>query len=503
MNRPLLLFLSILFTTFHCLAPASAQDGSLDLTFNPGQGVMLANDDPGRVHSIALQEDGKILIGGRFGQYNGVARKGIARLNADGSLDTSFDPGTGTGPGSSNGRIVFSIAIQPDGKIVIGGDFENINGIARSGIARLNADGSLDTSFDPGAGVDILSPELGIKNILLQPDGKILAGGQFSQFNGSPISGIVRLNSDGSLDSSFDPGTSVTINGVVNAIALQTDGRILLAGYFTEFNGSVVNEVIRLNADGTIDPTFDTGEGPVSIGALPGQATTLYHLNVQTDGRIIVAGHFQLFDGEERNHIVRLYANGSLDTSFDPSDASGLGAGAAIYSTIIQPDGKIVIGGNFNWFQGAGHNSIVRLETNGTVDPTFNPGYGVVDAIYTMTRQPDGRIVLGGNLEFYDNTMRYGIARINNGLETSIENERQSSPLQTHPNPASSSITIVTDGLVGTGTATILDMSGRAVRSLSLSSSQTAIDISDLRSGMYLLHFSDERNTGTVRLVKQ
>ena len=157
-----------------------ASDGSLDTSFNPGS---VANSG---VLSIASQPDGKILIGGWLTQYNGTTRNDIARLNSDGSLDTSFNPGSGV-----HGSIS-SIALQPDGKILIGGEFTQYNGTTRNNIARLNPDGSLDTSFDPGSGADS-----SISSIALQPDGKILIGGGFTEYNGTPRNNIARLNSSG------------------------------------------------------------------------------------------------------------------------------------------------------------------------------------------------------------------------------------------------------------------------------------------------------------------
>ena len=177
----------------------------------------------GQVGVIVVQSDGKILIGGQFTTLspNGgaaITRNRIARLNADGTLDTSFNP--------SANNYVRSIALQADGKILVGGYFTSIGGATRHRIARLNANGTLDTSFDPNANNYVFS-------IAVQANGKILAGGYFTSIGGVTRNRIARLNADGTLDTSFNPSA----NNYVRSIALQADGKILVGGYFTSIGG--------------------------------------------------------------------------------------------------------------------------------------------------------------------------------------------------------------------------------------------------------------------------
>ena len=157
------------------------------------------------------------------------------RLNADGSLDTSFNPGSGAN------SVVTSIALQPDNKIIIGGEFTSYNGTARNYIARLNADGSLDTSFNPGSGANST-----VYSVALQPDNKIIIGGEFTSYNGTARNRLARLNADGSLDTSFNPGSGAS--NTVYSIALQPDNKIIIGGYFTSYNGTDRNRLARLNA---------------------------------------------------------------------------------------------------------------------------------------------------------------------------------------------------------------------------------------------------------------
>src|SRR6478609_5399238 len=136
---------------------------SLDTTFDPGTGA------DGNIHAIAIQPDGKIIVGGWFVNFNGASRYHLARLNADGSLDNSFNLGTDINSDIFLYSMVRSIILQPDGKIIIGGIFSTFNNVGRNGIARLNKDGSLDTTFNPGAGVKYASNPGDVHNMAVQP----------------------------------------------------------------------------------------------------------------------------------------------------------------------------------------------------------------------------------------------------------------------------------------------------------------------------------------------
>jgi len=215
-------------------------NGSLDVTFDPGKGPGSSND----VSEVVLQSDGKIIIVGKFTTVNSISRNRIARLNSNGFLDMSFDPGIGP-----NDDIVSAVVLS-DGKILIVGKFTTFNNITVPKIARLNADGSLDTSFDPesGANDDIWS------NVIVQSDGKILIGGKFTKFNDTDRKGIARLNSDGSLDTNFDIGSGIGIStsDTVEAMTLQSDGKILIVGSFTKFNDISRSRIARLTSKASI-----------------------------------------------------------------------------------------------------------------------------------------------------------------------------------------------------------------------------------------------------------
>ena len=169
---------------------------------------------------MVVQPDGKILIGGTFSSVLGVPRNHVARLNPDGTLDTAFDPNVSGDPNLYT--TVYAIAVQADGKILVGGRFTSIGGQTRNGFARLEAATGLADSFDPAATGDSVS------SIALQADGKILVGGSFTNIGGQARQSMARLDAATGLADSFDPN----VNGSVYAIAVQADGRILAGGYF-------------------------------------------------------------------------------------------------------------------------------------------------------------------------------------------------------------------------------------------------------------------------------
>ena len=363
-----------------------AAGGDLDPAFNPGTG---AN---GTVFATAVQPDGKIIIGGAFTTYNGVSRNNIARLNANGSLDTTFDPGTGVHPSpmTGGGSEVIAVALQLDGGVVIGGVFASVNGVARNNIARLNNNGSVDTTFDPGSGANST-----VNAVAVQP-GTVVIGGAFTTYNGISRPRIARLNADGSLDTTFDPGSGAS--ATVRTVAVQDDGKIVIGGDFTTYTGVTRDTIARLKTNGSLDSTFDPGTVNFFVDSLA----------LQSDGKIVIGGGFDTINGTSRDRIARLNANGSLDTSFDP----GAGANGAIFSVIVQGDGRIVLGGGFATFNGTAHNYITRLNADGSLDSTFNPGTGANTSVYSVAVQGDGRIVLGGSFTAINGVTRNSIGRL-------------------------------------------------------------------------------------------
>jgi uncharacterized delta-60 repeat protein len=329
------------------------------------------------VYALALQSDGKIVVGGSFSTLGGQLRSFIGRLNPDGSLDITFNPG-------ANG-VIYAFAVQPDDKIIVGGSFSEVGGQTRNNIARLNADGTIDTSFNPGANSYVSS-------LVIQPDGKILVGGYFTMLGGILREHLGRLNSSGSVDMGFVRD----LNSKPNTIALQTDGKIL-AGFSAGF-ASDSTFVHRFNPDGTIDYSF--------IAYVEGffMDTHVYSLLVQPDGKVVAGGYFNKMEGEDVTNIGRFTSNGNLDPDFVPGTETGW-----VRVMALQSDGKIIKGGAFK-FTLTGH--LGRLNPDGTPDASFSKP-GVNREVFAIMVQPDGKILVGGSFSLLGDELHYFIGRLN------------------------------------------------------------------------------------------
>jgi uncharacterized delta-60 repeat protein len=355
-------------------------DGSLDSGFQYG---LSGADNP--VLAVALRSDGKMLIGGYFSRFNGVARNFIARLYADGALDSGFENGV-----SGADYTVYSLALQNDDKVLVGGYFDTVNGVGRNGTARLNADGTLDRGFQnglPGTGGQFRNF---VDAVAEQSDGKLLVGGDFTKLNGVGRNRIARLNADGTLDSGFQSGLSGP-DGDVNSVALQSDGKVLIGGYFTMVNGVARGRIARLNADGTVDNGFQNG--------LPGADYSVNSVALQSDGKVLIGGYFTMVNGVVRGRIARLNANGTVDNGFQ-NGLPGVGPPfdrSSVDSIAVQSDGKVLIGGFFYTVNGEDRFGIARLNADGTLDSGFQNGpYGGVQDVNSVKVQSDGKILIGG-----------------------------------------------------------------------------------------------------------
>ena len=370
---------------------------SASLFFNHQLLAQLGNDDPSfitgsgvsnTVSASAIQSNGKIIIAGDFSSYNGTSRSSIARLNQDGTLDASFSTSPAGGPNDA----IYALALQSDGKILIGGIFNTYGGISRNSIARLNLDGTLDLSFNPGTGTNFL-----VTSISLQPNGQIIIAGNFSSYNGTSKNGIARLNSDGSLDLGFSAGTGP--NSTINTLSLQSDGKIIAGGFFTTFNGIANKYIVRLNTDGTTDLSFNQGTGLNSY---------VYSTAIQPDNKIIIGGYFSSYNGVARGRIVRLNFDGSIDLSLN----SGMGANGQITTLGIESGGKIIIGGDFTIYNNISRKNIARINSDGTLDTNFDSGSGANFAVNTLSIQSDGKIIIGGDFTTYNGVSRNRVTRI-------------------------------------------------------------------------------------------
>lgn len=338
------------------------------------------NADP---ESIKQQADGKLVIGGYFTTYQGVSTNRIVRLNTDFSIDDTFVYGTGF-----NGDVNV-VAIQSDGKILVGGAFTTYKGTSRNRLVRLETDGSLDTTFSIGTGFSS-----SVWAITIQSDGKILVGGAFTSYSGVAESRITRLNTNGSVDTTF---ITPTINDVVYDLSVQTDGKILAVGDFTQVSGVARTSIVRFLTGGTPDSTFSAGT--VSAGA--------YAVIAQSDGKIIVGGNFTTVSGASSSKIVRLLSGGTRDTSFSVGSGFTQTSGTPFVIDIAQTqNGKYLISGIFGSYNGTAAKALARLNDNGSIDTTLNQGSGFTYNTdgFSLPSLPlsNGNIFVGGDFSAYN-----------------------------------------------------------------------------------------------------
>ena len=360
-------------------------DGSLDTTF-------IASGTDYQILSIALQNDGKILLGGAFTVVNGSSLYCLARLNSDGSLDASFPTNLGIA-----GQVK-DIAIQSDGKIAVAGSFTSFNGSNYENMFRLLPDGTVDNSFDLSA---LLGTSVGVSRVIVQPDDKILMVVESEVivpgFPNTITNALVRLNPDGVEDSTF---TELTNIARIYSLLLQPDEKIIIGGGFSRITGVYKNNIARLEANGLLDLDFNrlTGLGGPGVCSL-----------LQPDGKIVVAGNFLTINSINYGGIVRLEPNGSVDTSFQDS---GIGY-PWIQAMELLPDGKIMIVGDFNNYQGVICPKIARLHPDGAIDTTFiSPFQNYSGTIYTLSLQPDGKIIVAGDFNNTSSSQFKKIARL-------------------------------------------------------------------------------------------
>ena len=348
---------SILFAAMTLSAwglSALAQPGAVDATFDSNTAII------GSVHAMALQADGKIVVGGSFTQVRGISQTVPARIQTNGLLDRAYNRTSGVD------GFVEAMAVQPDGKVIIGGSFASYSGSTRASVARIANDGSLDSSFN-------CSVDSYIYAMALQPDGKVVLAGVFNSVNGTARGHLARVNSDGSIERNFN--STLGANDEIKTVTVLPNGKLVIAGSFTQYNSTNRQFVARLNADGNLDGTFK----PDAIaGAFVSQVA------YQKDGKLFIVGPFTAVNGIARNGLARLNADGTLDTSFD--QGPGL---TDVTSIAVQSDGKLLVGTT------GAQAFLSRLKSSGEVDASFTPALLATNnalQINLILLQPNGKI---------------------------------------------------------------------------------------------------------------
>lgn len=407
-------------------------DGSVDQTF--AGGIQFDFMQYGKIFDMKLDSQGRILIVGSFNGYNGIPSKGIIRVNTDGTVDTTLNLGTGLSD------AVRTIAIQPDNKILLGGDFISYQGTYANHILRINPDGSIDGTFQlpgiysmveslnvmPDSSIVFLGsnsfPSLHHAFVKLNSDGtfnmatsgvetgysnsfdqfsvlssgKLIVIGQFDEFSGKYRGELARLESDFSLDNSFAPKPG--FKDEIQKTLVQPDGKIYVGkqmSYQTDvstYNDVFVKGLVRINPDGILDTTFHIPDSLfVSVECMARQA----------DGKILVAGMTKWFDGNSTSgigNLARFNDDGSLDSTFAITDFNTF----SMNEVLIQADGKIVLLGRFSFVVGNPYISITRFNSDGTLDSSFDTGTGTNYEITAGAITTSGKILIGGDFTTFN-----------------------------------------------------------------------------------------------------
>ena len=417
-------------------------DGTKDNTFNLGTGFNT------NVNISSLQPDGKIIAAGAFTTYSGSSNNYIVRINSDGTKDNTFNVGTGLDAAGWGLGLTNLISYDSQNNVYLASDNVTYSGSSIPRIWKLKPDGTLDTTYNAGAGLNRLAvanlvsgsrvytagtftnykaegatgiamvsdsatlsssfnPGIGFNNdvwaMTKQSTGRIIVGGAFTNYSGSSRIRIIGLNSNGTVDSGFNVGTAGATN-IVYALATQTDDKIIVGGAFTTYSGSSTSttRLMRLNSNGSQDLTYNTGVGMNS-----------YPLTVlaRANGKIFVTGLFTTYSGSAINYIMQTNSNGTRDTSFNVG--VGLTAGSVGYSAVTQSDDKLIVGGSFTTYSGSTSNRLVRINTDGTRDSTFNVGNGPNNIASAVAMQSDGKIIVGGQFTSYSGSSINRITRVN------------------------------------------------------------------------------------------
>jgi uncharacterized delta-60 repeat protein len=483
-----------------------------------------ANYSTSQPSSVQLLSGGQLLIAGGPGPYAGrtATPTGIAVLNSDGSYAPGFAPVL------QNGGQVSDFVLQPDGKMVLGGVFTEINGTAVSNLARLNADGTLDVTYSTNA----LTLGGGVNKMLLLPDGKVMAGGSFSIAGGATHPGVVRLLTSGSADATFNPDlqpSSTSYNPVVTNLGVQPSGKVVLTGTF-QLPG-IFSNIVRVTATGQPDATFQaTGQSPSAM-------------LVQPDGRILAGGYYR--PANATYYLRRLLVDGALDPAFVLTPVT---ASTSITTLALLPDSRILVGGRFSQFGSTPTAGIARLQANGTPDASFTSGLpttnpqtvrvlavqpnqrilaavnatmiyttrllpnGGQDVTYAASQgpnglvnqiriQPDGKLLMGGSFIRVSGQPYFAFTRLTDPNVLSVNSRQDAARLEAYPNPVHEQLTLRLDAAARPQRITLVSLTGRTVRQQPVTSAEQQLSVRDLAPGVYLLRVDYATGPVTRRIV--
>jgi uncharacterized delta-60 repeat protein len=434
-----------------------------------------ANVNPNFQHSVYCfnqQSNNKIIVGSvSSANYAVDNSKYIRRINLDGTPDNSFTPPIMIG----NTERIF---VQTDDKLIIGTTHLYGVGGNQKDIMRLNSNGTIDQQFQNN--LNYITGNIGGKGIAIQNDNKILASGFCSTVDNINIKGLIRLNSNGLRDISFNlQGNGYYPSAPLKILQLQ-NGKILTSGRFSSYNNISYNGLVRLNSDGSLDNTFTIGTGF--------QNSLVNSFGIQSDGKIIVVGGFTSFNGYAKRYLIRLNTDGTIDNTFLVSNLIN----NSVDDILILPDDKILVIGIFS-------KKLVKLNANGSTDSSFDVGIGFNSAsrIIGLYKQTDNQFLIGGTFNQYQSTTSNGILRLLGNSVLDIESFN-SNIINIYPNPVKETINILN---ISTMDFKIYDLLGKLV--LQGISNDNQINVSDLEKGIYILQLKKDGEILKQKFIKE
>jgi uncharacterized delta-60 repeat protein len=486
------------------------QQGTLDLSYGTNGSILTNYASVGYryiVDSSVMQQDGKVVLMGRYGfPASNVDQIGISRHNTDGTLDNSFGSNGFISINVNNKTFGYSITLQQDDKIIVAGKIITSATTTSLLVIRLNPNGNFDNSFGNNGIALFANNSIGY-SVKTQLDNKIIVGGQ--NLDGDFT--VVRLNPDGTLDNDFGfngvVSTTITLNtyeSQINALNLQSDGKIVASGFtslsFTDQSFCIV----RYNIDGSIDTSFGTN-GKVITDVNAANADLIYAQAIQQDGKIVVTG-----TADTATVVARYNTNGTLDTTFGTNGitTTSFGDSCISRSLLIQPDNKIVIVGES--FLPIDKYLIARYSDTGILDTTFNStGYNLGNfttnnnCFDSVLMQPDGKLLATGWNQIGNNPYTT-IARFNSGLN--LNNDVfEKDLIKVYPNPTKEKV-MFDNTTYGFKKVTVFNYLGQQVlKTIDDVCSQglVCIDLSSLSAGSYIIQMEGLKGVFVVKLIKK
>lgn len=372
-----------------------------DTAFYSNVGTAINTGGSDQVTDIIQVQGGGSVAVGSWASFNGNSTQGIVKLNSAGVPDATFATNAGTGLNA----LSYSVAEQADAKLVVGGFFTSFNGNSRLSLVRLNADGTEDTAFYTNLGTSFNGA---VNSVFVQADGKILVGGDFTQLNGNTRNRLVRLNSDGTEDTAFYTNLGTAFDASIRQVIQTSNTDVVAIGNFLNFNGNSRQFIVRLAASGVESGTFN-GNYDTAGGA----DSTIVSIAEQSDNKLIMSGDFLNYNGAPQGRILRLNADGTPDTVFNTANVTGFGGPVGAQRIRLQGTGTLVMIGGFTSYNGTLVNRLLKMSLSGAIDPSFDVsiGTGLNQFSSGLFVQSNNQLLIGGQFTQFNGLTRNGIMR--------------------------------------------------------------------------------------------